>query len=300
MRKDEVAIIILNWRAYQDTFECIDSLKKLTNCNFSVFLVDNFSNDGSFEKLIDDYKEGLFSVKINFIQTGKNLGFAGGNNIAISEGLNMGYNYFWLLNNDTIVRNNSLSALLNVLKCDKCVGIVGSKIYFYNTRKVWFAGGKINTYTGNTKHEGKGKQDKNKYNQKKEVDYITGCSLLFRRELVESIGYMSEDYFMYYEETEWNLRARKKGWKITYVPESHVFHKVSSSVGGIKKIAPYVAYYDIRNAHLMIKRTQNKLKSFTSYLYKYYKAIKIFLKIFIYNQDNKLIRIKFILKGLLS
>lgn len=294
----DVAIIILNWNAYDDTFECLKSLEHLTYPYFHVFLVDNASQDESFEKLQQDYKNGKLNVPITFIQTGANLGFAGGNNVAIKEAYNQGYQYFWMLNNDTVVDPNALTPLVEVLEKDKQVGIVGSKIYYYGTNKIWFAGGIVNTWTGTTKHIGIKEEDKGRYDQVQEVDYITGCSLFFRKDLIETVGYMKEDYFLYYEETDWNVRASQKGWKIIYNPSSVVYHKVSMSSGGEKKIAPYVEFYDIRNGYWLIKNTQNKIKRYTALYYAYFKALRKVLKIFVYNMPNKYIRLKYINNGL--
>ncbi|MGG3832885.1 glycosyltransferase family 2 protein [Geobacillus thermocatenulatus] len=267
----DVAIIILNWNAYDDTFECLKSLEHLTYPYFHVFLVDNASQDGSFDKLQQDYNDGKFHLSITFIQTGENLGFAGGNNVAIREAYKQGYQYFWLLNNDTVVDPNALTPLVETLENDKQVGIVGSKIYYYGTNKIWFAGGKVNTWTGKTKHIGIKEEDVGQYDQVKEVDYITGCSLGFRREVLETVGYMCEDYFLYYEETDWNVRANQYGWEIKYVPQSRVHHKVSASSGGEKNLSPIVAFYDIRNGYWFVKRTQKrKLKTFTAFCYAYY------------------------------
>ncbi|MGG3006521.1 glycosyltransferase family 2 protein [Geobacillus stearothermophilus] len=294
----DVAIIILNWNAYDDTFECLKSLEHLTYPYFHVFLVDNDSQDDSFKKLQQDYKEGKFNLDITFIRTGANLGFAGGNNVAIKEAYNQGYQYFWLLNNDTVVDPNALTPLVEVLEKDKQVGIVGSKIYYYGTNKIWFAGGKVNTWTGTSAHIGFKEEDKGQYNQLKEVDYITGCSLCFRKEILETVGYMKEDYFLYYEETDWNLKSSNNGWKIVYVPESVVYHKVSISTGGESNPSPYVAFYDIRNGYWMVKSTQMKYKWMTAYLYKYYKALKKLIKIAVCDYDRKLLRIKLIIKAL--
>ncbi|MGG3006026.1 glycosyltransferase family 2 protein [Geobacillus stearothermophilus] len=297
----DVAIIILNWNAYDDTFECLKSLEHLTYPYFHVFLVDNASKDGSFDKLQQDYKDGKFHIPITFIQTGANLGFAGGNNVAIREAYKQGYQYFWMLNNDTVVDSNALTSLVEVLKKDKQVVIVGSKIYYYGTDIIWFAGGRINTFTSAIRHIGQGKKDIGQYNKRKYVDYITGCSLLFRRELIDAVGYMEEDYFLYYEETDWNIRARKQGYHVMYVPESIVYHKVSVSSGGEDNRAPYVAYYDIRNGYVMIKRTQkNIFKKFAALIYMYWKSVKSFFKIILKNQDRKKERILLIKKAILD
>ncbi|WKB35505.1 glycosyltransferase family 2 protein [Terrilactibacillus sp. S3-3] len=297
---NKVAIIILNWNNYKDTTECLLSVDKLEYKPFCVFLVDNHSHDRSFEKLKEDYERHRYNMEIVFIQSGENLGFAGGNNIALEQAYDQGYSYFWLLNNDTIVLPDSLTYLAAELDANPKAGMAGSKIYYYGTQTIWFAGGEINTYTGRAKHPGIGEFDRGQYDARREVDYITGCSLLVRREVIESVGLMKKEYFFYYEEAEWNLRARNAGWERIYRPDSRIFHKVSVSTGGEKKKAPFVAFYDIRNAYWMIKGTQrNKIKIGVSFLYKYYKALRKIVDIYRFNQNNKLIRVKYIIKGLL-
>ncbi|MBE2904513.1 glycosyltransferase family 2 protein [Anoxybacillus flavithermus] len=296
----DVAIIILNWNAYDDTFECLKSLEHLTYPYFHVFLVDNASQDNSFDKLQEDYKEGKFNVPITFIQTGANLGFAGGNNVAIKEAYNQGYQYFWMLNNDTVVDPNALTPLVEALEKDKQVGIVGSKIYYYGTNKIWFAGGKVNTWTGATKHIGIKEEDIGQYDRQSEVDYITGCSLCFRKEVIENVGYMFEDYFLYYEETDWNIRARQNNWSIKFVPDSIVFHKISASSGGEENPAPYVGYYDIRNSLVFIKRTQPDYKIVVAFLYSIWKVIKKIVRMIVTDQDSKKRRLLFLIRGLID
>lgn len=298
--KIKVAIIILNWKAYQETFECLVSLEKLYYKNFTVFLVDNDSQDGSFEKLQKDTEDGKLKSDIVFLQSGGNLGFAGGNNVGILKAYASNYSYYWMLNNDTVVDKDSLTYLVDELDSHDDVGIAGSKIYYYNSDIIWFAGGKVNTYTGNTTHVGLREQDKGQFNCRQETDYITGCSLFFRKNLIDTIGLMKEDYFLYFEETDWNLRAKANNWKIVFVPQSKIYHKISLSSGGEKNPAPFIAYYDIRNAFLMIKRTQHGFKIVTAFIYKCFKAMKKITKIFLLNQSDKILRLKYILKAMLK
>jgi GT2 family glycosyltransferase len=284
LEENSVAIILLNWNAYNDTFECLKSLEKLNYPNFHVFLVDNCSQDGSDIKLQNDILNKKFNLNITFIQSGGNLGFAGGNNIGIRRAYNLGYNYFWLLNNDTIVDSNSLKHLIDTLKGDPLIGIVGSKIYYYNTNILWYAGGLVDISTGRVKHIGLREVDQGQFNRKKEVDFANGCSMAFTRKLIDEIGYMDEGYFLYYEETDWNIRAKKKGFKVVYVPESVVYHKISSSSGGESNLSPYVYYYNIRNAFLFVNKNYEGIK-FKAYLYMFYRTIKQIFK-YLKTKDN--------------
>lgn len=292
-----VAIILLNWNGYNDTYECLKSLETLEYSNFHVFLVDNASKDDSFVKLTNDFEEGQFSVKMTLMQSGGNLGFAGGNNVAIKKAYDQGYQYIWLLNNDTTINSDALSTLVNVIHNDDSIGIVGSKIYFAGTDLIWFAGGNVNVYTGATNHIGIRDTDLGQYNKIKEVSYIVGCSLLFRRELIDRLGYLVEDYFLYFEDTDWNIRAKQAGWKVVYVPTSIVHHKVSSSQKS-NDVSPQVPYYLIRNAYLMVSRTQKRLGvRMTAVLHVLWKVVMHHIRLFLRNQNNKRLRSGLIFKG---
>jgi GT2 family glycosyltransferase len=185
---------------------------------------------------------------LDLVQTGKNLGFAGGNNVGIRHALEQGANYIWLLNNDTIVDSAALSELVRAAQLDDKVGIAGSKIYYYNQPNViWFAGGWLKNWSGTAGNIGQSKKDEERYNKMAEVDFITGCSLLIKSRVVTRVGLMDERFFLLFEEVDWNQRVKKQGYKILYVPNSKVWHKVSVSIG-IDSPASY--YYIIRNSLL--------------------------------------------------
>ncbi|RGR95829.1 glycosyltransferase family 2 protein [Heyndrickxia coagulans] len=292
---DKVAIIIINYNNYSDTIECLTSIEKLEYDQYRVYLVDNGSTNSSYNILRE------FLVSLNYevdLIKNDNSGFAGGNNIAINKAIADGYKYFWLLNNDTVVNKFSLKSLMKVIKSDKKCGIVGSKIYYYGTDKLWFAGGKINKFFGVPKHVGIKEKDSKKYNSIKEMDYITGCSLLLKYEVIQTIGYMDESYFLYYEETDWNIRARKYGWRVVYVPESVVHHKISSSSGGEKNISPSFYYYDIRNRYIMNRRL-NPTMIIPNFVYLHYDILKKLLKIFVKKETRKKDKVINIFKGYL-
>lgn len=290
----KVAIILLNWNGYNDSYECIKSLEYLDYNNFHVFLVDNASTDGSYEKLVQDNRLGKFNVEVTCIQSGGNLGSAGGNNVGINAAYELGYDYFWMLNNDTYVDNIALSALINVIDADQKIGIVGSKIYFADSKRLWFAGGEVNPYMGTSKHFGINEEDHGQYDDINEVDFIVGCSMLFRRELVEEIGLLEEDYFIYYEDTDWNVRAKRNGWKIIYVPQSIIYHKESSSTKA-DDLSPYYGYYLIRNGYLMASRMARN--------YKWMAMISLLIRIvkfhilYVLKSKNKRTRSNLIMKG---
>lgn len=235
----KVYVIVLNWNGWKDTIECIESCLKLTYTNFRILLVDNGSTDGSESILREHFPA------VEFIQTGENLGFAGGNNVGIKYALEKGAEYVWLLNNDTIVNPEALGELLKVAQRDEKIGVVGSKIYYYDKPDtLWFAGGRITRLTSLIHHVGADQKDSTLHQEDMDVDFITGCSLLVKRLTIQQVGLMCEEYFLYVEDTDWNTRIKKAGWKIKWAAGSKLWHKVSSMHG---QGNPFLNYYCVRN-----------------------------------------------------
>lgn len=297
VKNESVGIILLNWNSYFDTCDCLKSLELISYSPIHIYIADNNSNDDSFDRLKKDYIEKKFNLKITFIQTGSNLGFAGGNNVALKLAYQHGHKYLWLLNNDTEVDGEALSELIKTIRKDKNYGVVGSKILYYDTKEIWFAGGTINKITGSTNHIGFGEVDNGQYNQEQDVDYITGCSLLIRSNILKNVGYMDEDYFLYFEETDWNIKISSKGYRIVYSPNSIVYHKVSSSSGGDKEPAPFIDYYLLRNRYLITRRNKEYFNTITSFLFLIICFIKKFIKIVFIYRKNRMVRLKYLMYG---
>lgn len=220
-----VAIVLVNWNGRRDTLECLRSLQRLDYPDFRTIVVDNASTDDTVDAVCSEFGD------VEVIEAESNLGFAGGNNLGIARALETGADCIWLLNNDTTVEERSLSALVEVLESDAHAGIAGSKLYFYDQPNViWFAGGTISPIWGFTRHIGENEIDTGQYDQVHDIDYATGASLLIRAETVRDIGPMDEDYFLYWEETDWCERARAAGWRVLFAPASRVWHKVGASI----------------------------------------------------------------------
>lgn len=262
-----VYIIILNWNGRQDTIECVESCRGLSYPNFRILIVDNGSTDGSESILRERFPS------VEFIQTGENLGFAGGNNTGIRYAIEQGADYIWLLNNDTVVDSEALGELLKVAESDEKIGIVGSKIYYYDKPDIlWFAGGMWRRNKSFTSHRGQDEIDTGQYDETCEVDYITGCSLLIKSSVIKEVGMMNEDYFLYWEEVDWNAVVSEEGWKILYVPGSLVWHKISAS---IRDQTYLQMYYYIRNGLLFFQKHEPK-RLFRLFPYVIYVALKFY------------------------
>ena len=272
-----IYLIILNWNGYVDTCACLDSLRGIAPANLRVVVVDNASTNDSLSHISDwAAAKGIETLQIDrvtaesaaptrdlqdrivLIQTGKNLGFAGGNNVGIRYALKMGAECVWLLNNDTVVKPDSVKPLIAALYSEDSIGIVGSCILYYDRPNiVQTAGMKLGPHNLQISHLGQGKAATDiSVSRQTEVACVPACSILVRRELMQDIGLMDESYFMYHEDVDWQIRAKRAGWKIVYVPGSKVLHKC----GGSTKRSQFVgAYYQSRNKFILISKNEGRL-----------------------------------------
>ena len=205
-------------------------------------VVDNGSTDDSLEKLS---VYNLPNMKYKFIETNENLGYAGGNNVGMKYAYKEGFDYMILLNNDVILPKDILIKLVNVAEKDKEIGLLVPKMYFaegYEFHKerykkedlgkvIWYAGGFIDWRNVYSTHRGVDEVDHGQYNKEEEIEAANGACLLIRKEVVKDVGYLRDKYFMYWEDADFCLRAKKSGWKIIYTPETVLWHKVSASSG---------------------------------------------------------------------
>jgi len=247
----KVFVILLNWNNWNDTHECLESLEKVDYPNFEVVIVDNNSSEEERGKIRRYGAKTIFNSE--------NLGFAGGNNVGIKYALSHGANYVMLLNNDTIIAPDFLTKLVKASENDKTLGILGSRIYKYGTNEIVFDGGKINFWLNSARHVNNIESRPPPF----KVGYVTGAAMLVKREVIELVGLMREDYFLYYEDVDWCLRAIKAGYKCVVVPRSHVWHKVSSTN---KESSSSYIYYHTRNGLMLAKFNGNILQGAATYI----------------------------------
>ncbi|BBM87713.1 glycosyltransferase family 2 protein [Candidatus Uabimicrobium amorphum] len=268
----KTAIILVNWNGWQDTVECVKSCQKLQDTSFHMVVVDNNSSDQSYEILMENFGD---APDVTILQSGDNLGFAGGNNFGIRYAQEK-YNcqYFWLLNNDTVIEPLTLRALIDTAESDPRIGIVGSKIYYYDSNKLWFAGGKFLQRTGYTQHIGMLQEDGPQFSQQQDVDFISGCSLLISAEAIAKVGLMPEEYFLYFEDSDWNFAVQRCGLRVVYEPRSRVWHKISQSVGQQSKI---YYYYMFRNSLVFIQKYRWYLLPYI-FAFRSLEILQLFLK----------------------
>ncbi|MBC8122394.1 MAG: glycosyltransferase family 2 protein [Gemmatimonadaceae bacterium] len=247
MARPLVYVLILNWNSYGYAVRCIESLQVLDYPNYRIVIIDNASVDSSEQILRAHFPE------LPFIQTGANLGYAGGNNRGIAYALTQGAEYIWLLNVDTYVDRRALSTLVEAMEANVRVGLAGSKIYYMEPpERICYAGGCVNFWLGITFHRGDSETDTGQYDQPAQVDFVTGSSLMVRSSVIKQVGPLIESYFLYFEDVEWSLRIHKAGFELLFVPDSVVWHKEGGTSGG--RTNPDVIYYGIRNNLYLIER----------------------------------------------
>ncbi|PJI09729.1 MULTISPECIES: glycosyltransferase family 2 protein [Clostridium] len=242
----KIFIIILNYNSYDDTIECIKSLKDIDYSNYNIVIVDNLSTDDSYLKLKNKLKG------YNIIEADSNLGYASGNNIGIRYALNNGAEYVCILNSDVVVEKDFLKKLVGKMSENSKIGIAGSCICDYYKRDIIQGmGARINLYFAAARRNFKGEN----YNEieKKDVfvDYVEGACFLIKREVFEKIGLIPENYFLFFEETEFCTRTLKAGYKIVSVYSSRVYHKGSAT---INKFGGLSYAYLNRNRVIFVRR----------------------------------------------
>jgi len=239
-----VTIITVNYNQTEVTISFLESIRKISYKNIEVFVVDNASVASPEMRIKERFPE------VNVIVSDTNLGFAGGNNLAIKQAKGK---YVMLLNNDTVVFPGFLEPLVEEMEKDGNVGVCSSKLLFYaDQNTIQYAGSsplhaiKIQSFAF-----GYGKSDNGLYADTKETALAHGAAMLVRSEVIRKVGLMSEEYFLYYEEIDWCESIKKAGYKIMFVPDSIVLHKESMSVG---KNSYIQVYYKTRNRILLARK----------------------------------------------
>jgi GT2 family glycosyltransferase len=213
-----ICCVLINWNGWRDTLPCLQSLAAQDYPALHVIVVDNASTDDSVLRI----REALPAVEL--IEAGGNLGFAGGCNVGIRRGLEMGAEWIWLLNNDTVAPADTLTKLVSAAGGER-VGIVGTVLHFLHDPaqvQAW-GGGKMLPWMGYVLH----------FTAPAvfgEDTFLTFASVLIRRELLIEIGLLDERYFMYFDDSDFCFRARKAGWNLTVAADTAVLHKEGGSI----------------------------------------------------------------------
>lgn len=244
-KSPKVSIVILTRNALGLTRDQLIDMANLETAGIrpECLVVDNASEDKT-EEVLKGYK--LPNMDYKFIETGANLGFAGGNNVGIKDAFDRGSDYVILMNNDLILPKDIVTKLISFMEESPGVGLSSPKMYFakgYEFHKdryknselgnvFWYAGGIIDRNNAYSSHRGVDEVDHGQYDKTEETDFANGACLVIRREVIEKIGYLDDSLFLYWEDADFSQRAKKAGFKVVYYPGTHLWHKVSASTGG--------------------------------------------------------------------
>ena len=273
-----VYIVLVNWNGHKESIECIESILRLNYTNFRIVLCDNDSTDGSVnillkwaenrtcyqapDNLLSKYTtppllnsitcqvidaDSINDCRVSheelvLINTGGNLGFAGGNNVGIRFALSQrDCDYIWLLNNDTVVVPETLDYLVERATNDNEIGMVGATIHYYHQPDIIQAlgGARFNKYLAMSYLFGiTSKFDEIKEDEisgvEPQIDWVSGACMLMPIQFIKEVGFMDERYFLYFEELDWALRAKGK-FKLAFAPKAKIFHKHGSTTNENKQ-----------------------------------------------------------------
>nr|WP_262906149.1 glycosyltransferase family 2 protein [Hymenobacter terricola] len=249
-----VSVISINYNQAQVTCAMVASLLRVTYPNIEIIVVDNASPNDESQLITRQFPQ------VKFIQSGQNLGFAGGNNLglAVAKG-----EYILFLNNDTEVDPGFIEPLVQLFERNPTAGIASPKILYYGTDNlIQYAGSQgINTWTGRSITIGQLEPDRGQHNRSRPTQLADGAAMMVPRRVIEAVGPMPEVYFLYYEELDWCESIKRAGYSCHYVAESAIYHKESTSVG---KASVLKTYYMNRNRLLFIRRNFNGWARWTS------------------------------------
>jgi len=246
----KVSFIMLHLNQEEATRECIKSLLNLSYNNVEIILVDNGSADGSGMRLSNEFPSVIFT------RNEQNLGFAEGNNVGMRLALLRGADYVVLLNNDTVVEQDFVQPLLHHAASDPTIGVQSCKIYYYaDPKKLWYAGGLLHVDKAEGYHIGYLEEDSGKYNILQDTEFATGCMMFLSRKALEDVGLLEKSYFIYFEDSDWSIRARRLGYRVIYNPRAKLLHKVSLSTS---VDSPFYLYFMTRNKILFVRKHSHK------------------------------------------
>ena len=252
MKPPLVVTVILNTNRKEDTLAVLGTLSRSDYPNTQVIVLDNASIDGSSDAIQAAFPD------VSVLPLERNLGYAGNNNVGIDEALKRNADWVFVLNEDTLLAPDCISHLIEAGSSQEGVGVVGPMVYHNNEPDViQSAGGRMDSYWRSW-HMGQNEPDRGQFSTPRLVDWISGCAIMVRREVIEHVGALDARFFYYWEETEWCVRASRHGWKILHVPQAKLWHK------GVQRDytpSPNVTYYSTRNRFLLLAKHNAPLQA---------------------------------------
>jgi GT2 family glycosyltransferase len=281
-----VSLITVNYNHLDDTIEFLESAARLTYPNVEVIVVDN---DSPKEKPTAEVIARF--PKVKFIQSDKNRGFAGGNNLGLTAAKG---DYLFLVNNDTVMPEGFLEPIIDFMESHPDAGMASPKVLYPDHKTLQYAGAiGISPLTGRGKRLGLMQQDTGQFDKIYKTDLGHGAALIVTRKAFEAAGLMPEVYFLYYEEHDWCEQVKRKGFNMYYIGTSHIIHKESVSTGGDE--SPLKVYYLTRNRLIFMRRNSFGLEFASGLLFFVFIAAP--RNIFKYALKGKMSLVKSFIKG---
>jgi len=228
-----VAIVVLTWENYEETADCLDSLRSVDYENYRVVVVDNGSKDGSLSRLRREHGW------CEFVANDENIGFARGNNVGISHALDTGADYVLLLNDDTLVEPDFLRPLVDTMERYERVAAVGGVNLLPDSGRVHNAGYIFHPWLAAKSELLREPVTDEPY----PVDFVQSCLILLNPEFLDEIGLLNESYFLGMEDVDLAWKARSRGWKVLVAPDSEIYHRVGETASS----SPFSVYHKTRN-----------------------------------------------------
>ncbi len=222
-----VYAVITHWNSLDDTTECLETVLASDYPDLKIIIVDNGSTDDSPEKLAQIYPT---VPQINIGDNG--VAITEAYNTGIEYSLTRGADYILMLNNDIVIDPQMVTLLVDASEANPTIGVVTPKIYYYDRPEIiWFAGGLRSRFDFGAYATHEGESDTPSNSVAREVDYAWACGMLMSRSLLEKMGLFDPRFYLYYDDVDTSYRAQQAGYKLWYVPEAKMWHKVSHSTG---------------------------------------------------------------------
>jgi GT2 family glycosyltransferase len=243
MQSPSVVAIVVAWNSADCIARCLASLEA-SQFKVKTIVIDNDSHDET-AAVVGQFPD------VTYHNTQANLGYAGGNNVGIKQAMAAGADYVFILNPDAYVATDCIGTMVAAMEADQTIAAASPKIYYADSDTVWFAGATLDWRNGTSAHIGQGMQDTGQFDQDIDLSRANGCAMLVRTSALPAVGLLDEQYFLYYEETDWSVRFTNAGYTLRYIAAAHCYHAASQSTGGY--FAPLYQYYTTRNSLLFMR-----------------------------------------------